>query len=132
MDHSRKADILLPAAEKFATADALLGGSYAKYPADLFAKAWESKIYPDHGWGGKGGQSTDDIFLMRYADARAKAERLMDMSLQSLSGKVNTSEDKGIPVVVFNSLNWDRTGPVSAHMRFEENSVKSLALFDRT
>jgi alpha-mannosidase len=131
MDHSRKADILLPAAEKFATADALLSGSYAKYPVDLFAKAWESKIYPDHGWGGKGGQSTDDIFLMRYADARAKAVRLMDMSLQSLAGKVNTSEDKGIPVVVFNSLNWDRTGPVSAHMRFEENSAKSLALFDR-
>ncbi len=132
LDHSRQADILLPAAEKFATADALLIGSYSKYPVDLFNQAWESKIYPDHGWGGKGGVSTDHIFLTRYADAHAKAEKLMGNSLHSLAGKVNTSGDKGIPVVVFNSLNWDRTSPVSVHMRFEDKTAKSLELFDRT
>jgi len=132
LDHSRQADILLPAAEKFATSDALLNSSYSKYPVDLFNEAWESKIYPDHGWGGKGGVSTDHIFLTRYADAHAKAEKLMENSLHSLAGKVNTSENKGIPVVVFNSLNWDRTSPLSVSMRFEAKAAKSIGLFDRT
>jgi alpha-mannosidase len=58
LDHSRKADVLLPAAEKFAVLDALVCGSYSEYPVDLFNQAWESKIYPDHGWGGKCGAHT--------------------------------------------------------------------------
>lgn len=131
MDHSRQADILLPAAEKFATADALLSGSYSKYPVELFNLAWESKIYPDHGWGGKGGQSTDDIFLNRFADAHAKAKRLLGNSLQSLAGKVNTAHEKGIPLVVFNSLSWDRTSPVVVQMSFDENSAKSIILLNK-
>lgn len=131
MDHSRKADMLLPAAEKFATADALVSGSYKNYPTDEFNKAWESKIYPDHGWGGKGGQSTDDIFLLRYADAHAKAENLLENSIQSLASKVNTAEDKGIPVVVFNSLNWERNSPVSCKMTFDTETVKSIQLFTK-
>ncbi len=128
MDHSRQADMLLPAAEKFAAANALVSGSYAKYPTEVFNQAWESKIYPDHGWGGKGGQSTDDIFLMRFADAHAKAERLLDGELQSLASKINTSEKKGIPLVVFNSLTWNRTSPVSFSLTFDPKTAKSIRL----
>jgi alpha-mannosidase len=131
MDHSRAADMLLPAAEKFAVADALVSNSYAKYPVDLLNQAWESKIYPDHGWGGKGGQSTDDIFLMRFADSHEKAKRLVDNSLQSLAGKVNTSAQNGIPVVIFNSLSWDRTSPVNLQIRFDEKEAKSIRLFSK-
>lgn len=129
MDHSRKADVLLPAAEKFAVADALIRDSYAKYPANLFHQAWESKIYPDHGWGGKGGQSTDDVFLMRFADAQEKAEKLLQCSLQSLASRVETSREKGIPVVVFNSLSWERTSPVAFEMNFEKKEAKSIRIF---
>jgi alpha-mannosidase len=128
LDHSRQADMLLPAAEKFATADALLNGSYSKYPKDLFDQAWESKIYPDHGWGGKGGQSTDDIFLNRFADAHGKAERILGNTLQSLAGKINTDHEKGIPLIVFNSLNWDRTSPLTVQMSFDPESAKSIIL----
>lgn len=131
MDHSRKADMLLPAAEKFAVADALVSGSYKDYPTELFNQAWESKIYPDHGWGGKGGQSTDDIFLLRYADAHAKAQKLLDNSIQSLASKVNTSEKKGTPVIVFNSLSWERTSPVTFSMNFESNSTKLVKIFSK-
>lgn len=131
MDHSRAADMLLPAAEKFAVADALVSNSYAKYPVDLLNHAWESKIYPDHGWGGKGGQSTDDIFLMRFADSHAKAEQLVSGSLQSLAGKVNTSAQNGIPVVIFNSLSWDRTSPVNFQIKFDENQAKSIQIFNK-
>ncbi len=131
LDHSRKADMLLPAAEKFAAADALVVGSYKNYPVDEFNKAWESKIYPDHGWGGKGGQNTDDIFLMRFADAHAKAERLLENSIRSLASKVKTSEGKGIPIVVFNSLSWERNSPVTFKMIFDPKSAKSVRLFTK-
>jgi len=131
MDHSRKADVLLPAAEKFAVADALISDSYSSYPVDLFKQAWESKIYPDHGWGGKGGQSTDDIFLMRFADAHAKAAQLLNNSLQSIASKVETSKEKGIPLVVFNSLSWERTSPLTFFMNFEKKEVKSIQIFTK-
>jgi alpha-mannosidase len=131
LDHSRKADILLPAAEKFAVADALVSGSYSKYPVELFNKAWESKIYPDHGWGGKGGRSTDDIFLLRFADAHEKAQRILDNSLQSLAAKVATQDQKGIPVVVFNSLSWDRTGLVNCTMNFDPEQARSVQVFTK-
>jgi len=131
LDHSRRADVLLPAGEKIAMADALVSASYVKYPQELLNKAWESKIYPDHGWGGKGGQSTDDIFLMRLADSEEKAKTVIDNSLRSLAAKVNTQEEKGIPLVVFNSLNWLRSSPVRVHMKFEQNSARSIQLFDK-
>ena len=131
LDHSRKADILLPAAEKFAMADALVSGSYSKYPVELFNKAWESKIYPDHGWGGKGGQSTDDIFMLSFADAHEKAKRILDNSLQSLAGKVATQDQKGIPVIVFNSLSWDRTGLVNFAMNFDPQQARSIRVYSK-
>ncbi len=130
LDHSRQAGILLPAAEKFAAADALVSGSYAKYPAKQFDKAWESKIYPDHGWGGKGGQSTDDIFLMRFADAHEKAKNLVHQSVSSLASKVNPDASKGIPVVVFNSLNWLRTSPAKFNMNFDPGQARTVRLYD--
>lgn len=131
LDHSRKADILLPAAEKFATADALVSGSYSKYPVRMFNKAWELKIYPDHGWGGKGGQSTDDIFLLRFADAHEKAKRILDHSLQSLASKVATQDNRGIPIIVFNSLSWDRTGLVKATMNFDPRQAESIRVYSK-
>ena len=130
LDQSRKADVLLPAAEKFATANAMTDGAFVKYPSDLLHKAWESKIYPDHGWGGKGGQSTDDVFLLRFSDAHAKGRYLLDNSLKSLASKVKTGDNKGIPVVVFNSLSWEHSGPVVCPLKFDEKA-KSVEVFSK-
>jgi alpha-mannosidase len=131
LDHSRKAAILLPAAEKFAMADVLASGSYSQYPVETFNRAWESKIYPDHGWGGKGGRSTDDIFLLCFADAHEKAKRLLDNSLQSLASKVATQDRRGIPVIVFNSLSWKRTGLVNAEMNFDPQQARSIRVHSK-
>lgn len=131
MDHSRKADILLPAAEKFETANAMVSGTFSKYPVELFNQAWESKIYPDHGWGGKGGVSTDDIFLNRFADAHEKSKQLLGSSIQSLASNVKVQRDKGIPVMVFNSLSWDRTSPVVCKMKFDPQTARSVKLFSK-
>ncbi|MEI6062785.1 MAG: glycosyl hydrolase-related protein, partial [Bacteroidota bacterium] len=110
---SREADILLPMAEKFATANALVRGNFEKYPYERLNRAWEAKIYPDHGWGGKNGQITDDLFLEKYLFSRNEAQAILDQSLNELASSIITDTAKGILLVVFNSLNWVRNGTIS-------------------
>jgi alpha-mannosidase len=100
-------------AEKFATANALVKGNFDKYPYERLNAAWEAKIFPDHGWGGKNGQITDDLFLEKYRFALSEAQAVLDQTLNELASSVETEHEKGIPVVVFNSLNWKRNGLVT-------------------
>ncbi|HVU94463.1 MAG TPA: glycosyl hydrolase-related protein [Puia sp.] len=112
---SREADKLLPAAEAFWTANRMIDGN-AGYPQSELTDAWMSKIYPDHGWGGLEGQSTDDIFLAKYTYAKEKGGELLRDALRRIAGRVAAPAGKGIPVIVFNSLSWRRTDPVTVRL----------------
>ena len=79
---------MLTMAEKFSTIDALTDKTFANYPSERLTDAWEAKIYPDHGWGGKEGQITDDLFLSKFVFARTEAEQLTDIALRSLASKI--------------------------------------------
>ncbi len=125
---SREGDIMMTIAEKFSTIDALLQGSFKKYPEERLNKAWESKIYPDHGWGGKGGESTDAIFLAKFRESLAEAKSIADAALNNIASMVRTDQGKGIPVVVFNSLSWMRDDPVSFSLRFDQGSAFGIRL----
>ena len=127
---SREADLLLPAAEKFATVNALIDGSFDNYPEIELNKAWEAKIYPDHGWGGKHGDITDAFFLQKYEFAKAEAEKILEINLAGLASKVNTHPDKGRPLVVFNSMNLNRSDPVSVDVSFAPGEAFNLELSD--
>ena len=125
----READILLPAAETFATVDALLAGSFAAYPQARLTGAWDSLIYPDHGWGGKNGEITDSLFLRKYQAARDAGREIQERSIASIAGRVKTGSRKGTPLMVFNGLSWTRTGPVQATLTFSPGSFpKGLVL----
>jgi alpha-mannosidase len=113
---SREGDILLTQAEKFATASALVAGTFANYPETQLRNAWEAKIYPDHGWGGKHGDITDAYFHSKYEFAKAEAENIVDKSLNNLAAEIKTNKNNGRPVVVFNSLNWKRNDPVAVDL----------------
>jgi alpha-mannosidase len=126
---SREADILLPDAEKFAAIDGLLEGNFRNYDADKFNEAWQAKIYPDHGWGGKGGEITDRLFLSKFVKAREDANFLLRAALQRISSKIDFS-GKGIPLVVFNGLNWKRDDPVRFSLTFNKGEAFALNLFD--
>jgi len=108
----READFYLPAAETFSTIDALLTRSFAHYPQRELTLAWESQIYPDHGWGGKNGEITDSTFRAKFEYARDVAKNVLARSTGAIAARIRTSLSKGIPVVVFNSLSWKRTGVV--------------------
>ncbi len=124
---SREADILLPMAEKFATANSLVKGNFNLYPYNRLNKAWEAKIYPDHGWGGKNGQITDDLFLEKYQFARSEAQAVLDLTLNDLASSVQTDEGKGMPVVVFNSQNRVRSGMVTLQIARPEGKEISVS-----
>lgn len=123
---SREGDILLTQAEKFATANAMVSGSFANYPETQLRNAWEAKIYPDHGWGGKHGDITDAYFQSKYEFAKSEAEKILDKSLNNLSAEIKTDNSKGRPIVVFNSLNWKRNDPVEINMTFEQKKAYEI------
>lgn len=127
---SREGDILLTQAEKFATANALVKGSFVNYPETELHKAWEAKIYPDHGWGGKHGDITDAYFQSKYEFAKAEAEKILDKNLNELASSIKTDFKKGRPLVVFNSMNVERTDPVSVEVNFEKSFAFSIELTD--
>jgi alpha-mannosidase len=127
---SREGDILLTMAEKFATANAMIRGTYAGYPQQELTSAWESKIYPDHGWGGKHGDITDQFFMDKYLMAKNEAEKILDLTLHDIASKIKTLPEKGIPLVVFNSLSWKRTDVATLHLGFERGKARNVALAD--
>ncbi len=127
---SREGDILLTMAEKFATIDALTSKSFNKYPTSRIQKAWEAKIYPDHGWGGKNGQITDDLFRRKFEFARTEAKQILENACGSLASKIKTNQKKGIPLVVFNSLSWNRTDNIDFEISFDYSIAKSLSITD--
>ncbi len=131
LNASREGDILLTIAEKLATANALVDGSFVNYPTHELNRAWEAKIYPDHGWGGKQGEITDALFLQKYEFAKAEAEKIINKNLQELASKVKTDSSKGRPLVVFNSMNMLRTDPVVASVQFSEGQTFGVKMCEQ-
>ncbi|HEY6083644.1 MAG TPA: glycosyl hydrolase-related protein, partial [Chitinophagaceae bacterium] len=127
---SRDADILLPDAEKFSTINALLEGNFDHYPGDRLASAWESKIYPDHGWGGKNGEITDNFFLQKFYFAREEGRNILYNALEGIAGKIKFKASIGRPLVIFNSLAWKRNGPVTDPIRYAPGKVFEVKVVD--
>ena len=91
---SREGDILLTMAEKFATINALTSQSFAGYPHRRLNEAWEAKIFPDHGWGGKNGLITDDLFRRKYEFARTEASQILENATGSIASQIKTNSKK--------------------------------------
>ncbi|MDX1700039.1 MAG: glycoside hydrolase family 38 C-terminal domain-containing protein, partial [Melioribacteraceae bacterium] len=127
---SRESDMLLCAAEKFSVTDAWLEKSMVGYPEDDLNSAWEAKIYPDHGWGGKEGDITDELFRRKFEFSHNMASRILENSLSSISSKILTDKKKGIPIIIFNSLNWTRSDPIKVKVKFEKGEIENLILTD--
>ena len=127
---SREGDIMMTVAEKFSTIDALLQGTFRNYPEARLNEAWESKIYPDHGWGGKGGESTDAIFLGKFEKSLSDARSITSEALKSIASKIRVNHRKGVPVIVFNSLSWKRDDPVTFNIGFDPGQAFDIRLAD--
>jgi alpha-mannosidase len=127
---SRKGDILLPAAEKIASFNALAEGGFSHYPQQRLSETWLSKIYPDHGWGGKNGDITDNTFRQKYEHVLGEAGAMLDAGLHSLASRIRVNHSAGIPVVVFNTLSWRRNDPVSVPVQLKKGYATGLTISD--
>ncbi|MCX6132394.1 MAG: glycosyl hydrolase-related protein [Ignavibacteriales bacterium] len=129
----READVYLPAAEIFSTVGSLLAKSFGRYPQSELTAAWESQLYPDHGWGGKNGEITDSTFRAKFEYARDVARNVYSRATSAIAGQVKTTKNKGLPLVVFNNLSWRRTAPVQFTAAFPQGSFqRGLTLHDAT
>lgn len=114
----RLASKLLTAAEKFSAVAAALTGSFSDYPQQVFDEAWQHAIYPDHGWGGVHGDSTDRVFANSYVSAAHTGDSILRSQLEKIAHAIQY-KGEGIPIVVFNPLSWTRTDPVQATLNTE-------------
>jgi len=102
----RTTEELLLNAEKFAAISMLHG---RRYPAEEFDGAWKGLLFDDF----------HDILpgsgiAVNYLDAKRNLENvsrvgrdILDGSLDDIASRINT-QGPGVPVVVFNSLAWER------------------------
>ncbi len=125
---SREASKLIPASEKFLSIANLIDPVKMPYPTSKLDEAWQAKIYPDHGWGGHDGDITDDLFKSQLVKSRTLGQDLLAKGLNFISGRVKTNEKTGIPVILFNSLSWERTDPVTASIQLQKGKAKSLKI----
>jgi alpha-mannosidase len=125
----RSAGRLLPVAEKMACFSSMVSGDWSQYPSEKLNHAWESAIYPDHGWGGKNGEITDQTFLDKFREADQIAKSIIEKSTGELAGSIDFS-GKGIPLVVFNSLTWERSDPVEILLNIPDKTFKAISLID--
>lgn len=123
---SRRASRLIPAAEKFSTIAYLLDDQKMPYPHDIFDEAWHAKIYPDHGWGGHDGNITDDLFKENLVKSEVMGDQLLDDATAFIARRIDMKKVEGMPVVLFNSLSWQRTDPVTVKVDLPKGYASNL------
>ncbi len=125
---SREASKLLPAAEKFLSIANIIDPKKMQYPFKDFDEAWQAKIYPDHGWGGHDGDITDNLFKENLVKSRTMGKSLLNKGLDFLATRIKKNEKLGTPIVLFNSLSWERTDPVTVSLDFPKGSTQKVAI----
>lgn len=126
---SRKANRSLTAAETFSAIYATLQKNYSLYPQSELTHAWEKAIYPDHGWGGKHGDMTDLAFRLKFEDAYALSDKILQQSLRGITDSIGFDK-KGRNIVVFNPLSWERTDKVEVSVNVYGQDTLSYKVID--
>lgn len=104
---NRLGEVKLLKAERFATISHLLG---AKYPHKALDKAWRQLLFNQHhdAITGTSGDKPYVDLMIGYRESLRLSNSILNSSLKFLSSLIDT-EGQGIPIIVFNSLNWARS-----------------------
>ncbi len=110
----------LLSAEKFATINYALG--YADYPQEEFDFLWKKLVESmDHNHDGQGGRVGDNRKIeYQQLSVIHGGEILRDM-LRNIAERVEIPVTGSFPMVVFNSLGWQRDDVVRAHLTLYGN-----------
>jgi alpha-mannosidase len=106
-------------AEKYA-ALAWLDG--ATYPTDEFTDAWKKITFNDfHDLAAGSGIGVIYREAQKQFDVvRRETNEISDASLKTLAAQVDTQGSAGVPVLVWNPLAWQRSGPVTLDVQMPE------------
>lgn len=115
---NRLAENTIISAEKFGTIANLLGNPYS---ADALDKAWRQLINGQHHDGITGcGADVPYLDLTEaYHEALELSANALNDAQNFISDKIKTDQNKGIPLVVFNPLNWERDDILKTVVNFE-------------
>jgi alpha-mannosidase len=91
----------------------------AKYPADELTEDWKKVLFNQfHDLAAGSGISVIYKDAQKDYDwVRMSTNEISSGALENVSARINT-RGKGIPVVVYNPLGWDRSGTVRVHVQF--------------
>lgn len=110
--HRAAAETMLPTVEKLSSICNILGIS--SYPAEKINQAWDHIMWTtDHNWGWNPGKKKSN------KDAYDIAQQLLKQKLAEFAQAVKW-ESKGVPIVVFNPLNWVRSEAVQINTKLPE------------
>ena len=112
--NNRKSEALLLSAEKF-SALAATGGYRDYYPERDIDEAWKIVLrnqFHDILDGSSIGPVYDEVKGF-YEEVFERGRRALSFSLEAISNSIDT-RGEGLPLVVYNSLFWERTEPVIA------------------
>jgi alpha-mannosidase len=125
---NRHSELLLTNAEKFSTLALLFGGTYDRAALE---EAWRKALFNQfHDI--LPGSSIREVHidaLETYNELIEIGSFEMQKAVGTIAGRVHTSEiRKGIPLIVFNPLAWDRTDLVSFEL--PKGDTSSYSVFD--
>ncbi|MEO8661898.1 MAG: glycoside hydrolase family 38 C-terminal domain-containing protein [Bryobacteraceae bacterium] len=124
----REAERLLTTAEKVSVVNQVLGEK-----ADLAGqeRAWEPVLFNEaHDL--SSGVMVDKVYddsMLGYGFAHRLGREMVQTGLASIASRADT-QGAGVPVVVFNTLGWNRTDVVEADIGFSAGGVQTFGLVD--
>lgn len=127
LEAGRDAWRMLTEAEEFSSFNSIQRKSNDPGQASRIHTAWKDAIYPDHGWGGQRGAITDSTFFAKFLFARKEASDIRNSSMTSINQNIGFN-GKGYPVVVYNTLSWQRSDLVKASF----NAMGKSYVFNKT
>lgn len=125
----RRCEPRLAAAEAFSAIASTLNLGL-EYPADDLERAWENRLFAsEHNEGGRYGEISDALKLNKVRAAQVLADNILNRALAEIAVQIRFRQ-KGIPLVVFNSLLWPRRDLARLQLDFLKGQVWKAGLMD--
>ena len=103
-----------------------------KYPADEITDAWKFVLFNQfHDLAA--GSGIGIIYKeaqKEYQQVKWAADEVSDKSLSTLAARVDTHTNAGVPIIVFNSLAWQRSGVAEVSVQLPSTAKDGVTLLD--
>jgi alpha-mannosidase len=117
-------------AEKLASLAWLDGDAY---PADRLTEAWKKITFNDfHDLAAGSGigiiykEAQQDYDQVRWA-----TNEISQQALKTLAARIDTHAASGVPVLIFNPLAWERSGPVTVDVQMPAQARNGVTVLDK-